>query len=321
MYNEESKTRFLEECVDSPKTRKVVVGIFNSFAPHEEIWGKDLCTRSAEELQPVVDSIMAMRIRSNWTAIYLLKRYVQWCIVNNIPGACDGIFSVQIAGLEQIKKRMVSSPIHLQRCLDEVFDCEKDGTIDNIYRCYYWAVYAGMKEEDVMRLRRYNIDFIEQRILFGMKSYPLYRESVPAFRNAVELTEFVSRNSNYREPVIQPRVDGDNIMRGIRCSPGLSTIRASISKRIREAVEHNKTEVRLSYSRIRMSGLFYRMYENERAGEPISFAEAVEEMMAGKKYRINGVNKGITTEHIQNQREKEYMLDYQRWKLAFEAGI
>ena len=144
MYNEELKTKFIRDYTQSINTANVATTIFNSFSLDEERWQADLCTKSVEELQPVIDRVMALRMRSQWVAMNILKEYVRWCIANKVPDACDGMLNITMVGLDKIRKQMVSSPLHLQRCLDEVFDPEQDGTIDNIYRCYYWMAWNLM---------------------------------------------------------------------------------------------------------------------------------------------------------------------------------
>lgn len=317
MYNEELKMRFVGDYTQSINTASVAATIFNSLSPYEEKWQADFCTKSAEELQPVIDDIMALRIRSQWVSMTILKEYVRWCIANKVPGACDGMLHITVVGLDKVRKQMVSSPLHLQKCLDEVFDPEQDNTIDNTYRCYYWMAYAGLKEEDIISVKASDIRFSEQCISFNGRNYPLYRESIPAFHKAAELTEFIHRHPKYTKPVTRPRIEGDSIMRGIRANKKPLIFRSTLSKRMSEAVDTGRTEVKLSYYRAWISGIFYQVYEQERAGIPASFSQVVMDMMDGKTYRIEGVNKRIKVSHILNRKELDYLEDYQRWKLAF----
>lgn len=317
MYNEELKTKFIRDYTQSINTAKMATSIFNSFSPYEECWQADLCTKSAEELQPVIDNVLALRMQNQWGSMSILKKYVRWCVANKVPNACDGMLHITMVGLDKVRRQMVSSPVHLQKCLDEVFDSEQDYTIDNIYRCYYWMAYAGIREEDTMWVKMSDICFSEQCIKFKDTNYPLYRESLPAFHNAVELNYFVHRHPKYKKPVTRPRIDGDVIIRGMKSSMNLATIRSTLSRRMADAEKQALTEVKLSFFRVWISGLFYRMYERERAGFPIDFSGVATDMMAGKTYKIEGVNKRIKISHIQNRKAQDYMDDYQRWKLAF----
>lgn len=103
-------------------------------------------------------------------------------------------------------------------------------------------------------------------------------------------------------------------MRGIKATTKTFTMRTTLSKRNIKAIKEGKTDMQLSFYRVRMSGLFYRVYERERAGIPIDFSEAAVHAMEGKTYSLTG---RVKIEHKQNRIERDYMEDYQRWKLAF----
>lgn len=121
MFNSELKTRFVREYTSSVSTAKVCETIFNQFEPYECVWNADLCTRSAEDLQPIIDTIVGFRVRSKWMRIIVLKDYVKWCInVANVPGACDGMLQINTIGLDKVKQQTIASPLHLQKYLDQI---------------------------------------------------------------------------------------------------------------------------------------------------------------------------------------------------------
>ena len=91
-------------------------------------------------------------------------------------------------------------------------------------------------------------------------------------------------------------------------------MRTTLSKRNIKAIEEGKTDLQLSFYRVRMSGLFYRTYEIERAGGTVDFSDAALRLMDGKTYSLSGREK---IEHNQLRIERDYFEDYQRWKLAF----
>jgi hypothetical protein len=314
MYNEEQKVRFIREYTGSLNTANVATTLFNALEEHEKSWGADLCTRSSEELQPVVDEVTGLRTRSKWMSLTILKEYVKWCIAMQVPGACDGMLQIQTVGLDKIKHQMVSGPLHLQKYLDDIFDPESEETIDNIYRCYFWMAYGGIDEEDTVLIKNEQVDFSQMSIYYKTTNIPIYREALPAFRNAVSLNSFIYKHPNYTKPVRRDRVSGDTLMRGIRATTKTFTMRTTLSKRNIKAVEDGLTDLQLSFYRVRMSGLFYRVYEMERAGIPASFSEAALRVMDGKTYALYGREK---LEHRQNKIERNYLEDYQRWKLAF----
>lgn len=314
MYNEQQKVNFIKGYTGSLNTANVATTIFNALEKYEEQWQADFCTRNKEELQPVIDEIVGLRTKSQWMTLIILKEYVKWCIAMKVPGACDGMLQVEAVGLDKIRHQMVSSPLHLQRYLDELFDPESEETIDNIYRCYFWMAYGGIDEEDTILVKKGDINFEQMTIAYKDTNIPIYREAIPAFRNAVLLTDFLYKHPNYTKTIRRDRVIGDTVMRGIKAETKTFTMRVTISKRNIKAVEDGKTDLQLSFYRIKMSGLFFRTYERERAGIPVDFSEAAMRAMAGKEYSIKG---RIKLEHKQNRIERDYMEDYQRWKLAF----
>lgn len=314
MYNAELKSRFVEDYTKSINTANVATTVFEAFEPYEVSWNADLCTKSKEELQPAIDEILALRARSQWMSLTILKEYVKWCIAMKVPNACDGMLGIETAGLSKVKRQMISSPLHLQRVLDEVFDKESEETIDVIYRCYYWMAFGGIKEDDTLLVKASDIDFANMEIAYKDTHIPLYREALPAFHKAAELNSFRYKNPNYSRTIIRDRVPGDTLMRGIRAVTKTVTLRSILSKKSAKAIEDGLTQQQLSFYRVWMSGLFYRMYDRERAGIPIDFSEAATNFVSDRTYALNG---RIKLEHKQNRIERDYMEDYQRWKLAF----
>lgn len=314
MFNEEQKTRFIRTYTKSLYTANIATGIFNRFEKYEQVWQADLCTKQASDLQPVIDDIIGARLKSRWQILSILKEYTKWCLVMKIPDACDGMLHIEAPGIEKVRRQMVSSPLHLQIYLDQVFDAESMETIDNIYRCYYWMAYGGIQEEDTISITHSDVDLRQMIIRYQNTSVPIYREALPAFQNALQLTSFLYNHPSYTHPIRRDRVPGDTLMRGIKSTTKIMSIRSALSHRSSEALKCQKTELQLSFYRIWLSGLFYRMYERERAGVPVDFSDAAINFMSGKAYTLSGREK---IEHRQNRIEREYMEDYQRWKLAF----
>lgn len=331
MFNEEQKTRFITGYTHSLNTANVAVTIFNATEKYELAWNADLCTKSSEELQPMFDEIAGLRAKSKWMSLTILREYVRWCITMGIPDACDGMLHIETVGLDKIRKQMVANPMHLQSYLDTMFEKESEETIDNLFRCYFWMAYGGIDEDDTILVKTEDVDFSKMIIRYKTTTVPIYREAVPAFRNAAMLTDFnYIHTQSPRYEMRRDRIPGDTIMRGIKADAKILTMRTTISKRNIKAIKEGRMELQLSFYRVRMSGLFYRVYEMERADVPENpqsksanfsadarrniFSEAVRRTMSGKSYVLSGRE---TIEHKHNRLLKDYMEDYERWKLAF----
>ena len=314
MYNEDLKQKFITAYTGSIANAETARWLFSAIEPFENEWGADLCTQNAETIQPVIDQVFGLRTRSKIALIAILREYVKWCMAARVPSSCDGIMYVDLLGLEKMRQQMVASPLHLQTFLDTVFDKEDEETIDNVYRSYFWIAFGGLGESDAFQVTSSCIDFENQRIQTENDYALIYREGIPALRNAATLDNFVYKHSKYSSSIRRGRIGGEIILRGIKGSAKPETVRTSVNKAIMSAVKEKPTTQRLSFSRVELSGLFYRMSERERAGVPVSFMEAAAEATAGKEYSLKN---GLTLKQIQTNRAKEYLEDYQRWKLAF----
>lgn len=315
MYNEEFKTRFVRGYTSSVSTAKVCETVFNACEPFELKWEADLCTKSAEELQPMIDSIVGFRARSKWMRLIILKDYVKWCMgVANVQDACDGMLQINSVGLEKLKQQTIASPLHLQKYLNDICDPESMQTTDNIYRCYYWLAYGGVDEEDILNVKCSDVDFENMVVHYKDTEIPIYREAIPAFKNCVELTRFVYNHPNYTKTVWKDRAEGDTVVRGLRSLLSLKSMRVEISRRAKD--KEKETGIRLSYYRVWISGVFYRVFERELVGEKPNFNGIAAGRMEGKTYKLDSGRN--TPEAKKRQLARDYMEDYQRWKLAFK---
>ena len=317
MYNEELKTRFVQEYTKSISRAEACVQAFNAIEPFEVQWDADFCTKSSAELEPVVEQLVGFRIRSRWLRIIIFQKYVKWCLAHKVKDACDGMLQVECAGLDKVRTQMVSNPTMLQAYLDVVCDPESEKTTDNIYRCFYWMAYSGMDEHDIMNVKCSDVDFNNMVIRYGGEEYEIHREAIPAFRNAATLTEFVYKHPNYPpdKKVIRSRALGDTLVRGIRSTTSLAALRVELSRRSKKFIEDGLTDKQLSYYRVYLSGLFYNMKKREEAGIPVDFTGVASRFMEGKTYKLDAGRN--TPEAKKRAVVNDYLQDYDRWKAAF----
>lgn len=318
MYNEELKTRFIREYAQSLSRAKACQQAFNAMEPYEKRWGADFCTKSTAELEPVIQQLVGFRVRSRWQRIIIFQKYVKWCMANRVDGACDGMLHIDSVGLSKIRTQMVANPTQLQMYLNVICEPESEQTTDNIYRCFYWMAYSGMEEEAILNVKCSDVDFENMVIHSGGEEFEIYREAIPAFKNAATLTEFVYKHPCYLpgKKVIRNRAPGDTLIRGIRSTTSVASLRVELSRRSKKFIEDGRTDKQLSYYRVWLSGLFYRMHQRELAGIPVDFTGAASKFMEGKTYKLDtGRN---TPEAKKRAVVNDYVQDYERWKAAFQ---
>lgn len=317
MYNPERKDRFINYYTKSDSTKLVCGYIFNACEPYEQRWNADLCTQNAEVLTPIVEGIVGMRKRSVLTKVGILKEYVRWCINSGVKNASDGMLKVNIAGIDKMKTLTVWSPAGLQAYLDSIFDEERLETTDSIYRCCYWLAYSGVKEEDILKLKCSDVDLRNLVITFDGKEYVIYREAIHTFRNCVELESFLYRHPKYKEDIRIDRADGGMLLRGIKGEMSIKSMRMALARKSKKCIDEGRTNLKLSYGRIWLSGLFYRTRLDEEAGKPVNFLEVARDAVESEYH-----SRGMTNVPESNMRaaqlrvSRDYLDDYRRWKLA-----
>ena len=314
MFNQEIKTAFLDAATKSQGSRLAYANVFNFCEPYEEKWNADLCTRSTEELQSMLEQIAGARASYRKTYYHRLVTYVKWCIAHGVDGACDSILRVDPTISSNIGMQTVRSPAHLQSCLDQVFDPVSERTIDCVYRALFWMAYSGLHEKDTVQIMSKHLDFRSMEIHFGDKVYPIYRESIPVLRVCATSKTFLYETPRYS--ITRDRVEGDLILRGFRTQPDVMKNRIMYARKIREAAAQGRNQLQLTYARVHLSGIFYRMLEREISGVKPDFSAVVLEELEYSGH--SGSNAAGYTNGMLNERKKHYQIDYNNWKRSLQ---
>lgn len=315
MYNEQLKNEFVREYTSSESIGNACKAVFNATEKYEQEWSQDICTKDETILEPVLEEIVGFKNRSKYMRLSILKDYAEWCIKKRVPGACDGMLKVHIVGLKKMRQQTISCPAHLESYLNKVFDPADEKTLDNIYRCYYWFAFAGIKEEDIVSIKRDNVDFVQMIVRYGGMEYPIYREAIPAIKNCIELNQFLYKHPCYKaEQIWRDRYPGDTLIRGIRSNPSIKAMRVALSRHSKSKRDSGDVDLKLSYHRVWISGLFYRMYEQEQIGIEPDFKPIISQQLGLGVHKSDAGNN--TQEDVKRQLVYEYCNDYQRWKLA-----
>lgn len=314
MYNAEQKTRFIKERIDSVTVRDAALSVFNATERFEREAGKDIVTMDASEFQAVFDKISGIRDKSKSMPRHILRSYSDWALENGIPDATNAARQVDSAGIQRLKTEMLRNPKQLQVFLDQICVPESEETNDNAIRSFYWLAYSGIEDTEVLSVRVSEPDFSNMVIRHGGEEFPIYREAIPALKNCVELKQFRYDHPNFKEGTIvyRDRVPGDVLLRGYRSVPSLSTFRVAVSQKNANALKEGRTEMNLSYFRVWISGVFYRMYEDELAGIPVNFDTLTMKRVGNTHYKLSKTRK--TPQYKIKELSREYRTDYERWK-------
>lgn len=312
MYNEVMKNKFIDNFTTKESTKEFCRRLFNSFEKYEVLWQKDLCTQPQSILVPIASEVSGIKMSSQKVTLTVLKKYTSWCVNNGIPNAIEGLVGVADLGVEAMKYRTVWSPNELQKYLNDVFEPESEYTIDNVYRCYYWLAYGGVKEEDIPKIKVSDVDLENLEIDYNGSKVIIYREALQAIRNCVKLEYFIIKRRG--KPVKTPRAKSNTIARSVKGDSSVLSLRVSLSRKSSECIKNGKTNLRLSYYRVWLSGLFYRIREREEIGEDASFEDVICTMISNNIYSSSDGSPVNTSRR--NRLINELRSDYNNWKKA-----
>lgn len=314
MYNKELKEKFINDETSSESTIRSYLYLFKIIEPYELNLNSDLCTIKKDKLEKILNEISGKKSSSLKTRYYMIKKYSQWCVLNNIEGACLDIELINVnVNSNKVKSTMVVNSKQLEMYLNNVFKPEKLNTIDNRYRVVFWLVFSGISEDDFINVKSDDIDLENMVIKFNDKKYPIYRESIESIKSCIELKKFRYIHPLYNIKTYKDRIDGNQIVRGFS-EDTKQYIQNEISKKTRIYTAKNENNLRLTLKNTWCSGIFSRMYDNEIAGLSVDFFPLAKELIA----RNDGVlSEDETTRKKILSRANEIHRDYNSWKLSF----
>ncbi len=325
IYNVEQKERFLAAEGLSETMERLFRNVFEYVAGFEESRGADICTWGADEAREILQSLAGFRSYSSANRAKLLKRYVQWCVDSGVEGATDTILAIHVDGKDRIRERLVSGPAHLQRCLDAVFSPELNRTTDNILRGYCWLAFIGLSEEQIAALEENQVDLNTGVITVARRAYEIPAEAFVCLRILKEAEQFRYYHANYgKDFVLRDRAEGKRLLRGIRNpEPSIRNLRTGLSAQIAEAGKNGESvPIKFSYSRLWLSGEFFRMYQREQQGGEVDFAYLGERAIRAREenntpYKLKAEKGNRTENGKMRELARDYEKDYRNWKAAY----
>lgn len=306
MFHENLRKRFIQETYGDSSLAKAATSIFNALEKYEGLWGRDICTQGVREVTEALDGIVGMRSQGHRLYTNVLRDYLRWCVANGVPGATLDALDAQPSGLLKMKTRTVRSPLHMQRFLDTVFAPDEMRTHDCVYRCMLWMAYGGLPDRFVTEVQTQDVDFSHMLVCHAGYEVPIYREASVAFHACAEFSDFRLTRGDVER--FRPRYESRQLLRGFQSDATIEQLRTESIRKITAAIKAGRTDIKLSYSRAYLSGLFYRAYEKEMAGIQPDFAAEALEM-------LDPENRGAqdkVTRTIRYLRK-----DYELWKSTF----
>lgn len=312
MYNEALKTDFIRQYTTNISTADISVRVFNAIEIFEEKYGCDFYQMSTDHAAEAINSVQGLRSATAEVRLAVLRAYVNYCIGKGLDANMD-IVNIEPSSVSHIRNLMVKDPIHLSACLNSIFKPTNEETVENISRLFVWFWYSGMTREQCLTVTSDDIDYKYMEIHCGNRKFPIYRESLDALISCVDSTEFADMRKYSGDIRYRKRASGNEVLRGFN-GVSLNTLSVQTLTKCRKAVSEGATDVKINWYNVRLSGIFYRMYQKETLGFPVDFSEDAAIEMEGKDYKTN---KKFTLGVKKVRIIRDFEEDYAKWKLAY----
>ena len=312
MKNPELKSEFYRKL---KREDPYVSDFFGKLLEFEEKFNKDLYEFSADEIQVFVNRSFGGQKDPVTRALSVIRQYTRFA-QHKLPGVEDlrNYRYVKTSEVDELWATTFASPEHFEDALNQTFCPVDANNADICLRCFLWAAYMEIDDHDIISLTNDAVDFKRRDITVSGHKYPMYKQSIPAFKKACTLKEFEVVSPKNSHTIT--RVDNNLLLRGKMTAHSnsgreLNSIRTEIAR-----VNQWKSQS-FSYNSVRYSGMFFRVYQKELAGKPID---------AAKDFTIfeNRRKKAeLTDEHSVSRREYRELLGirnkYKAWKNAFHS--
>ncbi|MEG1563845.1 MAG: hypothetical protein RR365_08980 [Bacteroides sp.] len=300
MTNPERKKAFIDSLSESLRAQNLRYLTF--FSDIEDETGRDLAELRKEEIGKIISANYGLLTSSKNLFIGCIKRYLVWSRENGYVDSIPDIGDTCIVQEDAIREKMVSSPLHLQMQLNKVFHPEKYETIDCVGRAYLWMAFIGIRQGESLRLKNGQVDLVNREITIGVNVFDMPKEALLSITQCVTLKSFNSIHPLYGQLVTRSRVESDIVLRGIKAMPTVCGLNATV---IKKETDYFKP----SYNTIRLSGMFYRTFNRERADQNPNFYNLALELSEGKDVSARTIKR--KTVNLQK--------DYEEWKNAFRT--
>lgn len=177
MYNSGQKQSFLNT-ITNDNSYKSYQKVFKAVEDMEKKFGKDISEMNVDEVLIVLDLKTGTRRTTISQYMSLLRTYVDWCIQN---GKVSGENNFEKIDLNEIDKsrlyrsKYIKNPEEFESMVNLVFahDFDFNDTVDNPKELCVRLCYEGMEEEEIVNLKKTDIDYEN-----GIIHSPLYEDIV-----------------------------------------------------------------------------------------------------------------------------------------------
>lgn len=340
MYNEPQKLLYIESYLKKSKIKNKEIrhrnmrNFFDRIQDIEKHFDKDFSMFDCEEVKTALAVVCRRSVKYQKTVLSELRGYVEWCIDNecslDFENRLIGITTDDIDMVASYKINMFKDEAELNSALNMVLTPIQEDTSNNILRAMFHLLFNGISYNEIFDIRSNQVDLEKQiihlsnrnvnissmcrdRLKYVMGMYEFF--SAPKFdANNVEpadeetfgfCSKKASRPGVKKYPIVKNGYAIENSKRDRASMPAI--YRPIISNAFAALRQAKGDMITTTTGDIIMSGIFYRIFENEKKSGELDFSEYI--IMAN----LDNKNEyGLSA----SLRDAESL--YMGWKAAFE---
>lgn len=315
MYNPAQKQQYISDNLSqgSVGVARDCRDLFNTISQYENELDKDLSEMNVNETKIIMNSLQMLSSSTIVTTITKLRSYVQWCIDTKLMDGENPFDHININDIDvstSIKGKLLSSPKHLQSILEGAFPADSNVEFKEQSQLMAWFIFLGLSPDCIRALKKSDILYSEKCVIDENG------EHVPITDEMLTLAKYCSeqvtldRRDSITTKRVYPLNDNEYLFRTTvngRSDPNAPVGQMLLISRIRSIsmnyAENTGIKFSLSINRIYHSGVFFKLYKLEEAGNIIT------NEIVYKYFKMRHENK--TTIMNESRRKR---LDYLNWK-------
>lgn len=179
--------------------------------------------------------------------------------------------------VKRLQLSTVAGPSHLEKVLGDIFGTEQTANMCVVFRAFFWLAYAGIPYSDAWYVVAGDLNFAKRVITRHDREYVMYPQAIEPLWAAAITPAFVDVRGSHC-----PRREGYALLRTVARGTHRYDSPETANKVVtREALSRylkgHGNGYALSYSSVLTSGIYHRIYQQEKAnlGEP-DFYELVQ---------------------------------------------
>lgn len=310
MYNENKKREYLLERTQPGDMRESALSLFELLSPYEQKYDVDVSSRDEKLFHELLEVYPDQDKIEKTVRYSILIDYLRWAAKKDGIVEPDVETLGDIYGLQKTRTAMIDTPQRLKKYLDEIFKDEYVPRSDCLYKCACWLAFMGVAEKDIPNVLTSDIDFNTLTVSYNGKKLPICIEAYKPFKVAVESEYFMFQKYPTATKLTRvERIKSEYLLRGAKSVPQYKTIQVELSQKAKE--RFGSSAQKLTLYNIRLSGLFYRTYMEERQNSNIDFEAFIKEEIP------DNPDKRASVYERRRVKSKDLKKKYAIWKLAF----